>query len=279
MIEFVTDKSNGLESIKGKSRHNIRLLIIKMIFTFAKAPILYGNTFLNIMLTGPAGSGKTKIASVFAHAFYKMGFLMRDYVKFATSQNMIGEYIGQSAPKTRTTLQDAIEGVLFIDEAYTLTPCQDVSKNISFQTESMGELINFLDKFKGCLVVIVAGYKDKMYNCFLEFNEGLNRRFPQKIDLIDYSSEDLFLLLKNFLSNIVDPDKAFSKSQQDFILQLLSQLNEHNVFTNQAGDMLNLSTLIIEDAITYMGHYDDVKIIDTFKSFLSSKQLTMDIDM
>lgn len=75
--------------------------------------------------------------------------------------------MGQSGPKTRNTLASALEGVVFIDEAYSMTPCPNEASTgagESFSQETIAELINFMDKFIGCIVIIVAGYKDKMNN-------------------------------------------------------------------------------------------------------------------
>lgn len=275
LSNFVHDKHDGLASVKGESRESVRSSIVKIIMTFEKLPILYATSFLNIMMTGPAGSGKTKISSVIAHAFHALGVLHTPVVNIVTKQNLVGEYLGQSAPKTRAALVRSLEGVLFIDEAYTITPCPGKSNNDnSYSEEAIGELINFLDKFKGCIVVIVAGYRDKMYNCFLEFNEGINRRFPKKMDLVDYTDADLFDLFLGFVDEThVSPDKLLSSTQKALISNWVRKLNELGVFNNQAGDILNLTTAVLEDALIKGKQYNEAAIEQSIKSFLLAKDL------
>jgi hypothetical protein len=177
------DEDYGIVTIKGKSRNNVRVAFIKMIYMFIKVPEFFSKSFINFMITGPAGSGKTKIATVLSHIMKSLGILITNKVVMATKQTLVATHIGQTGPKTRNLLASNIEGVIFIDEAYTITPCPDQIHGNSavFSEEAIGELINFMDKFIGCMVIIVAGYKQKMYECFLPFNEGLARRFPKTI--------------------------------------------------------------------------------------------------
>ena len=225
------------------------------------------------MLTGPAGSGKTKVAGVISHTMRNMGILLRQKVTLATKQNLVGQFIGSSGPKTRKLLAKSMEGVLFIDEAYTLTPCPGDLSNNQFSEEAVGELINFIDKFIGCLVIIVAGYKDKMDNCFLKFNEGMGRRFPKMVDLLCYSTNDLFLIFENFLSQSIDIE--FNKKQRVYIKSMIHFLNNNDIFTNQAGDMLNLSKIIGEDFILNGEKYDEKMIMLSFKKFCISKNFAI----
>jgi SpoVK/Ycf46/Vps4 family AAA+-type ATPase len=204
-----------------------------------------------------------------------LGILATNKLVIATKQNLIGEYIGQSAPKTRNLLANILEGVLFIDEAYTLTPCDKGNKD-TYSEEAIGELINFIDKFIGCLIVIVAGYKDKMNDCFLTFNEGISRRFPKVIDLIPYSSDDMYKIFETFFNETFDISKIFTKKQREFIKSIIAALNNKQVFNNQAGDMLNLSKVIGEDAILFDDKYNNDMIKYSFMKFCSTKNIAID---
>ena len=271
LLNILYDPVNGIVTLQGNSRQNVRLFLIKTIYMFIKVPSFFFNGFINFMLTGSAGSGKTKIANVIAHTMQNLGILIRQNIMVVTKQNLIGQFIGQSGPKTRQVLAQSIEGVLFIDEAYTLTPCPDEKDSAGFSDESVGELINFIDKFIGCIVVIVAGYKDKMNDCFLKFNEGMSRRFPKIIDLSPYSGNDLFQIFETFLSESIDIHKLLTKDQRIYINSMINVLAEKNVFTNQAGDMLNLSKTIGEDAVLYSGKYTEKMILLSFKKFCATK--------
>ena len=278
LMSILYDPDNGIATIRGKSRESVRISIIKLIYMFIKVPTFFFKGFINFMLTGPAGSGKTKIASAIAHTMKNLGILATKKVVMATKQNLVGEFIGHSGPKTRSLLAGSLEGVVFIDEAYTLTPCPTASKGSieSFSEEAVGELINFVDKFIGCLVVIVAGYKDKMYDCFLTFNEGMGRRFPKIVDLTLYNSDDMYDIFETFLGESIDIKATLTTNQRVYIKSVLSKLNDDGIFNNQAGDMLNLSKVIGEDATLFGEDYNKAMIELSFKKFCATKQIAVD---
>jgi len=140
----------------------------------------------------------------------------------------------------------------------------------AFQNLRLGSI-----KFIGCIVVIVAGYKKIMHDCFLTFNEGIARRFPRVIDLPPYSSNELWNIFAASMGPLVG---MLSTSQSSFIASMIDWLNsqEHlQVFSNQAGDMLNLATLTTEDMLLIEGQYDDDAIVETFRSFCANKNLEL----
>lgn len=275
LLSILEDPDNGIITIRGKSREDVRTMMIKIIYMFLKVPSFFFKGFINFMVTGPAGSGKTKVAGSLAHMFKTLGILSTDKVVMATKQNFVGQFIGQSGPKTRSTLASALEGVVFIDEAYSLTPCPGESTNNNFSEEAVAELINFMDKFIGCMVIIVAGYKDKMYNCFMTFNEGMMRRFPRTIDFVQYSGQDMIDLFTKFANESVKINDILSKNSRSYVKGIISTLNDNEVFTNQAGDMLNLAKMITEDAMLYGDEYVKNRINMSFKKFLASKNLAI----
>lgn len=274
LMNILYDPDNGIATVRGSSRESVRISMLKIIYMFLKVPKFFFNGFTNFMLTGPAGSGKTKVAGVIAHIMKNLGILATKKVTMATKQNLVGEFVGHSGPKTRSLLAGSLEGILFIDEAYTLTPCPG-SPPSNFSEEAVGELINFVDKFIGCLVVIVAGYKKQMYECFLTFNEGMSRRFPKVVDLISYNSNDMYDIFETFLRDSVDVQKMFSKDKRIFIKSIISYLNDEIIFNNQAGDMLNLSKVIGEDAVLYGKDYDNEMIKLSFKKFCANKNIAL----
>lgn len=271
------DPDNGIATIRGKSREGVRVALLKLIYMFFKVPDFFFKGFINYMITGPAGSGKTKVAAVISHVMQNLGILATSNVTMATKQNLVGQYIGQTGIKTRKLLIESLEGVLFIDEAYSLTPCPGQNKD-SFSEEAVAELINFMDKFIGCMVVIVAGYKKQMHECFLSFNEGIGRRFPKMIDLDNYNTDDLYNIFENFLSESIDIKTALTHQQQVFIKSIIQQLNNEDVFNNQAGDMLNLSKIIGEDAVLNSGEYSNELILLSFQKFCAMKEYIIDLE-
>lgn len=283
LTSILVHKDHGISTIKGTSREDVRIMLVKLVYMFIKAPIFFSKGFINFMVTGPAGSGKTKVAGVVAHLFQNLGVLITNNIIMATKQNLVAQYVGQSAPKTRQLLSNGLEGVVFVDEAYSLTPCKssgnNATKGSEFSEEAVVEFINFVDKFAGCMVVIVAGYKQKMYECFLGFNEGMARRFPRMLDFIPYTNEDMIDIFKTFLiESMGGPDilsQTLSNPSQTYILSIIADLNKFDVFNNQAGDMLNLAKAIAEDAILQQKEYTNERIQLSFKRFCAPKQIAI----
>ena len=243
--------------------------------------------YLNYLLMGPAGSGKTTMANILANVFNYLGILMTNNVKIVTRKDMVGQYIGETAPTTRKILLDQTEGVLFIDEAYQLAGCEEdtyrpghfkASKGKDFGQEAVAEIVNYLDKNIGTIVVIAAGYERQINECFVEANEGLNRRFPNRVILKKMSAEALTSILINNIKdkivvddiNQLQPDKQFFK----YTKYLVDILNQLNLFPNGPGDMQNLSGQIA-DTITYLNKRE---LSSNLHSYNTSRGDTADIN-
>lgn len=284
---ILNDPINGTNTLIGESREEVKRTIYTQIVNFSKAPGLFINRFNNYVIMGGAGTGKTKLASVYGNYFYNLGLLATSKVLIVTRGDLVAGYIGQTAPLTRKYLDSTLEGVLFIDEAYQLTGCPGASGSFStsdFGQESIAELINYIDKNIGMSIIMAAGYEEQMNNCFLAINEGMRRRFPNNIRLLDYTSQDLSNILyyniKNSFSN-----QVLSPSQMKYISELINYLNtltstpnDQKLFNNQAGDMLNLSNGISQDLI--LGQklgYLIPNINDTFTKFFINKGLQVTI--
>lgn len=275
---IISDKTNGIVTLLGKAREEIRNTLYSKIVSFAQAPELYINRFNNYTLMGGAGTGKTKLAGIIGNFFYNLGILNTSRVIVVTRADLVGKYIGDTAIQTRGYLESSFEGVLFIDEAYQLSGCPDKKGNFTsndFGSEAITEIVNYVDKNIGLSVIIAAGYEDKMNDCFLKINEGMKRRFPNNMMLINYTSQDLSDIL---FYNII---KMFNKqiltqSQIEYISKIIKLINEkyknHNLFVNQAGDMLNLSSDVVQDLILSREQGYVIKNInDTFSKYFINK--------
>jgi hypothetical protein len=277
IMNIIDDQKNGTRTLIGEAREEIRKTIYTKIATFAKAPELYINRFNNLTIMGGAGTGKTKLAGVIANLFYNLGILNTQTVITVTRSDLVGAHIGQTAPLTRKYLDSTLEGVLFIDEAYQLSGCPDKQGNFmskDYGAESITEIVNYIDKNIGLSVIIAAGYEDKMTDCFFKINEGMKRRFPNNIRLIDYTSEDLSKILHYNIEKIFDK-QLLTESQIQYINRLISKLNDYEtpkLFKNQAGDMLNLSVTLVQDLVLGQKKgYKAVNINDTFTKFFINK--------
>ena len=154
--------------------------------------------FPNLLFYGPSGTGKTEIAKIIGSIFSKMGILKKGSFKKVTRADLIAGYVGQTALKTRDVVKECLDGVLFIDEAYSLG---NEEKRDSFSKECIDTLCEALSDHKDNLMVIIAGYETDLNNCFFNYNQGLNSRFTWRFKTDEYTAEDLYNI---FLKKVND---------------------------------------------------------------------------
>ncbi len=144
--------------------------------------------FMHTVLYGPPGTGKTEVAKILGNIFCHLGILKANTFKKVTRSDLIAGYLGQTAIKTREVIDSAIDGVLFIDEAYALG---NTEKRDSFSKECIDTLCEALSDHKHELMVIIAGYEKELTDCFFSYNEGLSSRFTWRYKIDNYSAVDL----------------------------------------------------------------------------------------
>jgi SpoVK/Ycf46/Vps4 family AAA+-type ATPase len=143
---------------------------------------------LHAVFTGNPGTGKTTVAKMLGKIYFELGLLSKGHVVETDRSDLVAEYIGQTAPKTKEIIKKARGGILFIDEAYALARKNDDSKD--FGKEAIEILLKEMSDGDGDLSIIVAGYPEEMEN-FLESNPGLKSRFNMHYDFPDYTPQDL----------------------------------------------------------------------------------------
>lgn len=148
------------------------------------------STSLHMVFTGNPGTGKTTVARLIGQIYRAIGVLSRGQMVETSREDLVAPYVGQTAIKTRQIIERAKGGVLFIDEAYTLSE----GSEHDFGREAIDTLVKHMEDNRGDLVVIVAGYPDKM-RAFIDSNEGLQSRFTKFIDFEDYSVEEMMEIL------------------------------------------------------------------------------------
>jgi hypothetical protein len=193
---FEIHRMIGLEGAKRDIRKSIALARFNMakrdMGMPAKSPAMH------MVFTGNPGTGKTSFARQVAKVYHALGLISSDRVHEAVRENLVGEYLGKTAPKVRAQMEQARGGVLFIDEAYSLTRGKDGSPD-QYGAEAVDTLVASMENMRDDLVVIVAGYPGPMRD-FIAANEGLKSRFNTYLHFEDYDMQDLGRIMELMLA-------------------------------------------------------------------------------
>lgn len=241
-----------LDEIQGRDKFKESLL--DTIYAFQKNYHVFTTGYLSFVFFGNPGTGKSTLASYVGRFFQKCLIMTKNTVINASRSMLIGSHLGATAIKTRKALIDSLEGVIFIDEAYSLTPCEGTDH---YGNETINELVDFMSNFKCLHIVIVAGYKKQMVNCFFTNNEGLSRRFARKIELGNFTVPELVEILEAMLTKY----KLINCLKENNHMICPTEL--HNILTRvidylylipnalsfQAGDIETLSNIILGTAL------------------------------
>ncbi|WP_254941115.1 CbbX protein [Cyanobium sp. A1C-AMD] len=184
----------GLRPVKARIREIAALLVVdrarQQVGLETKPPSLH------MSFTGRPGTGKTTVAARMSKILHGLGYVRKGHVVTATRDDLVGQYIGHTAPKTREMLKKAMGGVLFIDEAYYLYRPENER---DYGAEAIEILLQVMEGNRDDLVVIFAGYKDRM-DIFYQSNPGLSSRVANHIDFPDYSAEELLAIAQLVLA-------------------------------------------------------------------------------
>jgi probable Rubsico expression protein CbbX len=183
----------GLVPVKTRIREIAALLLVAK--ARAKLGISSGSPSLHMCFTGNPGTGKTTVAMRMAEILHRLGYVRKGHLVAVTRDDLVGQYIGHTAPKTKEVLKRAMGGVLFIDEAYYLYRPENER---DYGQEAIEILLQVMENQRDDLVVILAGYADRMAR-FFESNPGFRSRITHHIDFPDYSDGELMIIAEKML--------------------------------------------------------------------------------
>ncbi len=202
----------GLAPVKRRLREIAAFLVVSK--ARAQLGIEAASPSLHMCFTGNPGTGKTTVAMRMAEILHRLGYVRKGHVVSVTRDDLVGQYIGHTAPKTKEILKKAMGGVLFIDEAYYLYRPENER---DYGQEAIEILLQVMENNRDDLVVILAGYKDRM-DTFFKSNPGMSSRITHHIDFPDYSEEELLEISKKMVDSmhyVMSPDAI--SAMQDYI--------------------------------------------------------------
>jgi small GTP-binding protein len=221
-----------------------------------KAPLMH------MVFSGNPGTGKTSVAHVMVRIFKSLGFLRKETMEEVSSSKLVAKYLGHSGPQTKKIIEEALDGILFIDEAYSLYTGRLDEEHGDFGAEVIKELVLAMENYRDRLVVILAGYPEKM-NRLLDSNEGLRSRIPFKFTFPDYASDELmqiFLLQmqKERLTLTVEAEVKVKSTIQ-------AMYNDRSSTFGNGRDVENLLTKIKERQNARAANLPDSPDLDKLK--------------
>jgi probable Rubsico expression protein CbbX len=193
ILNLLDEELVGLAPVKARIREVAALLLIDKLRK--NLGISAANPGLHMSFTGSPGTGKTTVGLKMADILYQLGYIKKGHLLTVTRDDLVGQYIGHTAPKTKEVLKKAMGGVLFIDEAYYL---YKPDNERDYGQEAIEILLQVMENQRDEIVVVLAGYKEPM-DKFFESNPGLSSRIANHIDFPDYTVEELLKISKIML--------------------------------------------------------------------------------
>jgi probable Rubsico expression protein CbbX len=193
LLNLLDEELVGLAPVKSRIREIAALLLIDKLRN--NLGITSAHPGLHMSFTGSPGTGKTTVGLKMADILYQLGYIQKGHLLTVTRDDLVGQYIGHTAPKTKEVLKKAMGGVLFIDEAYYL---YKPDNERDYGSEAIEILLQVMENQRDDLVVILAGYKEPM-DKFYESNPGLSSRIANHIDFPDYTVDELLKISKLML--------------------------------------------------------------------------------
>ena len=212
VIKQLESELIGLAPVKARIREIAAFLVVSR--ARAAMGLEASSPSLHMCFTGNPGTGKTTVALRMAEILHRLGYVRKGHVVSVTRDDLVGQYIGHTAPKTKEILKKAMGGVLFIDEAYYLYRPENER---DYGQEAIEILLQVMENHRDDLVVILAGYKDRM-DTFFQSNPGMSSRIAHHIDFPDYSENELTQIAGKMVGGMnYQLDTDAEKAMQEYI--------------------------------------------------------------
>nr|WP_198970685.1 CbbX protein [Xylophilus sp. ASV27] len=223
VLALLDDELIGLAPVKARIRDIAALLLIDRLR--AEQGLQTRPPSLHMCFTGNPGTGKTTVALRMATILKQLGYSRTGHLVAVTRDDLVGQFIGHTAPKTKDIVKKAMGGVLFIDEAYYLYKPENER---DYGQESIEILLQTMENHRDDLIVILAGYKDRM-ETFFQSNPGMASRIAHHIDFPDYSEEELMRIAELMLEQL---DYRFDDGARRAFAQYLALRRQQPHFAN-----------------------------------------------
>jgi probable Rubsico expression protein CbbX len=223
ILNLLDEELVGLTPVKSRIREIAALLLIDKLRR--NLGITSSNPSLHMSFTGSPGTGKTTVGLKMSDILYKLGYIKKGHLLTVTRDDLVGQYIGHTAPKTKEVLKKAMGGVLFIDEAYYL---YKPDNDRDYGSEAIEILLQVMENQRDELVVILAGYKEPM-DKFYESNPGLSSRIANHIDFPDYTTPELVQIAKLMLQ---DQQYRLTSDAETALVKYIEKRKEKPLFAN-----------------------------------------------
>ena len=225
IIDQLENDLVGLAPVKERIKEIAALLLVQRLRKNLGLGMNSSAVGLHMSFTGSPGTGKTEVATRMADILFKLGYIRKGHLITVTRDDLVGQYIGHTAPKTKEVLKQAMGGVLFIDEAYYL---YKPDNERDYGSEAIEILLQVMENQREDLVVIFAGYKDRM-DSFYESNPGLSSRVANHIDFPNYTPEELIQIGRRAVE---EQQYQITESAEAALFQYLQTQSKLPLFAN-----------------------------------------------
>lgn len=241
ILHTLDEELIGLKNVKSRVREICSVLLFDRIREIQELSRL--NSSLHMAFTGRPGTGKTTVAGKLAQVLRNLGYLTKGHITNVTREDLVGQYVGHTAPKTREQLQKAHGGILFIDEAHHL---HKPDNERDYGTEAIELLLQVMENQRDDLILIFSGRKEKL-EIFFNSNPGISSRIGNHIDFPDYNLQDLTEITKFLLHN--QNRYKFTDETLKILSFYIEQLIHYPAFANVRTIKIFLNQLFAYQAI------------------------------